>query len=129
MPIEELPELEERLRRQPSWEPPRGFARRAVLLASTASEHWPPMYEGRRGRLVRAACIGMGAAAGVYVVLSLVSMTMPAVFRDVSYAVDGYSRLVELTARGISGRAVQVAWLSAVASLSLSASLVLRARA
>ena len=58
-----------------------------------------------------------------------VSVTMPAVFRDVSYAVDGYSRLVELTARVISGRAVQVAWLSAVASLSLSAALVLRARA
>ena len=129
MPIEELPELEERLRRQPSWEPPPGFARRVALLASTASEHWPPRYEGRRGRLVRAAAIGLGAAAAVYVVLSLMPLTMPAVLRDVSHAVDGYSRLVEVTTRVITGRAVQVAWLSAVASLSLSASLVLRARA
>ena len=97
------------------------------ILASTASEHWPPITRGgAAGLFVRPVSAWVRPRA--YVVLSLVSVTMPAVFRDVSYAVDGYSRLVEPTARVITGRAVQVAWLSAVASLSLSASLVLRAR-
>src|SRR5262245_54213802 len=129
MPIEELSDVEDRLRRQPSWDPPPGFARRVVLLASAASDHWPPVYERRRGRIVRAAAIGLSAAAAVYVIGSLTSLMMPLVLRDASSAVDASARLVELTTRVITARAVQVAWLSAVASLSLSASLVLRARA
>ena len=129
MPIEELSEVEDRLRRQPSWDPPAGFARRVALLASAASEHWPPVYEGRRGRIVRAAAIGLSAAAAVYVVGSVMSLIMPLVLRDTSSAVDASARLVELTTRLVTGRAVQVAWLSAAVSLSFSASLVLRARA
>jgi hypothetical protein len=128
MPIEELPELEDRLRRQPSWEPPPGFARRVALRASAASEYWPPVY-GRRGRIVRAAAIGLSTAAAVYVIGSLISLTMPLVLQDASFAIDASTRLGELTTRLVMGRAVQVAWVSAVASLSFSASLVLRARA
>jgi hypothetical protein len=129
MPIEELPELEDRLRRQPSWDPPAGFARRVALLAPAASEHWPPVYERRRGGIVRAAAIGLGAAAAVYVIGSLLSLMTPLVLRDASSAVDAYARLVELTMQLLTGRAVQVAWLSAAVSLSFSASLLLRARA
>ena len=129
MPIEELSELEDRLRRQPSWDPPPGFARRVALRASAASEHWPPVYEGRCGRIVRAAALGLSAAAAVYAIGSLMSLTMPLVLRDASSAVDAYARLVELTTRLVTARAVQVAWLSAAVSLSFSASLVLRARA
>jgi hypothetical protein len=129
MPIEELPELEDRLRRQPSWDPPAGFARRVALLASAASKQWPPVYEGRRRRIVRAAAIGLSAAAAVYVIGSLLSLMMPLVLRDASSTVDAYARLVELTTQLVTGRAVQVAWLSAAVSLSFSVSLVLRARA
>jgi hypothetical protein len=129
MPIEELSELEGRLRRQPSWDPPPGFARRVALLASKASEQWPPVYEGQRTRLIRAAAFGLSAAAAVYLVGSLVSLVMPSVLRDASAAVDAYARLAELASRLAADRAVQIAWLSAFASLSFSASLVLRARA
>ena len=129
MPIEELSELEDRLRRQPSWDPPPGFARRVALLASAASEQWPPVYEGRGSTLVRAAVIGLSAAAAVYVIGSLMSVMMPLVLRDASSAVDAYARLVELPTQLMTGRAVQVAWVSAAVSLSFAASLVLRARA
>ena len=129
MPIEELSELEDRLRRQPSWDPPPGFARRVALLASAASEQWPPVYEERRARIVRAAAIGLSAAAAVYVIGSLMSLMMPLVLRDASSAIDAYTRLVELPTQLMTGRAVQMAWLSAAASLSFSASLVLHARA
>ena len=96
MPIEELSELEDRLRRQPSWDPPPGLPRRVALLASAASEQWPPVYEERRGRIVRAAAIGLSAAAAVYVIGSLMSLMMPVVLRDASSAIDAYARLVEL---------------------------------
>src|SRR5262245_26771550 len=129
MPIEELPELEDRLKRQPSWDPPPGFARRVALLASAASEQWPPVYEERRSRILRAAAIGLSAAAAVYVIGSLMSLMIPLVLRDASSAIDAYVRLVELPTRLVTGRAVQVAWFSAAVSLSFSASLVLRARA
>jgi hypothetical protein len=129
MRIEELSELEDRLRRQPSWEPPPGFVRRVALLASAASEQWPPVHEERRSRIVRAAAIGLRAAAAVYVIGSLISLMMPLVLRDASSAIDAYARLVELPTQLMASRAVQVAWLSAAASLSFSASLVLRARA
>jgi hypothetical protein len=129
MPIEELRELEESLRSQPSWEPPPGFARRVAVLASTATEFWPPAHEARLGRIVRAAAVGLSAAAAVYVLASFMSLMMPLVLQDASSAIDASTRLGELTTRLVMGRAVQVAWISAVASLSLSASLVLRARA
>jgi hypothetical protein len=128
MPIEELPQVEERLRRQPSWEPPPGFARRVAVLAATATEFWPPVHEARRGRIVRAAVVGLSTAAAVYVLGSFMSLMMPLVLRDASSAIDASTRLGELTTRLVMGRAVQVAWISAVASLSLSASLVWRAR-
>jgi hypothetical protein len=54
---------------------------------------------------------------------------VPLVLRDASSAIDAYARLVELPTQLMASRAVQVAWLSAAASLSFSASLVLRARA
>jgi len=104
-----------------------GFARRVALLASAASGQRPPVYEGRRSRIVRAAVIGLSAAAAVYVIGSLMSLMMPLVLRDASSAIDAYARLVELPTQLMTGRAVQVAWLSA--AVSFSASVVLRVRA
>jgi hypothetical protein len=57
------------------------------------------------------------------------SVMMPVVLRDASSAIDAYARLLELPTHLMTGRAVQVVWIDAAASLSFSASLVLRMRA
>ena len=129
MPIEELSELEDTTQTPAIMGSTPGVCPQGRAARFSASEHWPPVYEERRGRIVRAAAIGLSAAAAVYVIGSLMSLMMPLVLRDASSAVDASARLVELTTRLVTGRAVQVAWLSAAVSLSFSASLVLRARA
>ncbi|MGH9254371.1 MAG: hypothetical protein ACRD3C_07350 [Vicinamibacterales bacterium] len=121
-------QLEDLLGRQPLWDPPPGFVRRAVVLASTASQQWPALERGRGGRLVRAAAVGLTAAAVAYLIGSLLLAVAPTVIQDTTGATDSYATFVELTMRLMAARAVHVAWLSAALSLSFATTLVLRAR-
>jgi hypothetical protein len=128
MPTEEMHPLDEVLKRQPSWEPPPGFARRVVVRASMDSRPWPDREHPRRAGFLRAAALGLAAAAGAYVVGVLLSALVASVVRETVTTVDGYARFMEVTARAIASRAVLVSWLCAVLSLGFAASFVRHVR-
>jgi hypothetical protein len=129
MPTDEMHEFEDALKRQPSWVPPPGFARRVSLLASMASRPWPAREPPRRSGLLRAVAVGVAAAAAAYVIGVLMSALVALIVQETATTVDGYSRLMDLTVRAVASRAVFVSWLCAAVSLAFAASLALRTRA
>ena len=125
MATEEMHPVDEALKRHPSWEPPPGFARRVVVRASMESQRWPAREHPRRGGFLRAAAVGLAAAAGAYVIGVLLSALVASI---VLPTFDDYARFMEVTARAIASRAVLVSWLCAALSLGFAASFVRHVR-
>ena len=128
MRTDDMKELETALKRQPSWEPPPGFATRVAVLAPRVSQEWP-VRERRRNSVLRAAAAGLLTATIVYVVASIGSSIFPAMIRDTVSAVESYTTLAGIATHIMITRAMHVAWISAGLSLLFAASLALRARA
>jgi len=128
MTTEEVHPVDEALKRHPSWEPPPGFARRVVMRASMDRQPWPAREHPRRGGFLRAAAVGLAAAAGAYVIGVLLSALVASIVRETVTTFDGYARFMEVTARAIASRAVLVSWLCAALSVGFAASFVRRVR-
>src|SRR5262245_41450501 len=124
----QIEEIDEALKSQPSWEPPPGFAHRVVMRASMDRQSWPARPLSWRGGFLRAATVGLVAAACAYVIGVLLSALVASMVRETVTTVDGYARFMEATARAIASRAVLASWICATLSLALAATTVRHAR-
>jgi hypothetical protein len=120
-------ELDEILKREPSWQPPPGFARK-VVARSALNSRQPRAGAPRSQWAYLQATAGLAAAAGAYVVGLLLSALVDTLVQETVATVDGYARFMELTARAIASRAVLTSWICAALSLGVAASMLQRAR-
>ena len=114
-------DLEDTLKRQPSWEPPAGFAGTVVARSLTRNAPRPviedrPVFDG-----FRAAYLAVVAAALVSFGAWMLWRLMPLVSDGAMTAVDAYEMFVELATRAIAANALLAAWTSAAWSLSVAA--------
>lgn len=121
--------LDETLKREPSWQPPPGFARRVTAAVQTEQATWPGAESRVGGGFVRAALQGALAASIVYVASRLLWWGVPSVTDRLMTTLDAYVAFVELASRQLVLNALPVAWISAAFSIALAASSVRRARA
>jgi len=120
--------LDEVLRRQPRWEPPRHFARAVIAQMPAAMPAAPPAGRGSLLVVVRAAAQGvLAASVALAAGLLLVRATLEAMPGAI-VAATAYRMLLELATFALIDNATAVAWISAALTLSIAASVTGRAQ-
>ena len=125
----DLHDVEEALRRGPTWHPPPDFVHGAVRRASTAFHEWPEPEGWFSGNVVLAAASGLAAACLVYVIGVFLVSGVSTLVQQSAGTFPGYTMFVEVSSRVLAARAVHLSWVSAGLSLALAHALVQRARA
>ena len=119
--------LDQVLRRQPRWEPPRHFAQAVIARMPVGIAVPPP---GRRSVVVvfRAATIGaLGASVALAASLLVSWATLQAIPGAVVIA-TAYEMLMEGATAALIEHATPVAWITAAVTLLIAASVSGRAR-
>jgi len=114
-------DLEETLKRQPSWEPPAGFAAAVVARGLPRNDMPPAIHHRPVFDVFRAAYLAVVAAALVSFGAWMLWRLMPLVSDGAMTAVDAYEMFVELATRAMAANALLAAWASAAWSLSVAA--------
>jgi hypothetical protein len=113
--------LDEMLRRQPRWEPPRHFARAVIARLPVAIPATPPPAWG--GLVVfRAAAVGALAASVALTAGLLVSWAMLEVVPGVIILATAPEMFLEFATFALIEHATSIAWITAALTLSLAAS-------
>lgn len=119
--------LDEALRREPRWEPPRHFVRSVVARMPRPA----PSLSGGAGWIplvVRAALDGvLGASLACAVGVLLMSATF-AVIPDIITAASAYDMLLDVAAAVLVDHATVIGWISVAVMVLISASVAGRAR-
>jgi hypothetical protein len=120
--------LDEALRRQPRWEPPRHFARAVIARMPAAIPATPPPGRGSLRVVVRAAAQGvLAASVALAAGLLLVRATLEAMPGAI-VAATAYRMFLELATFSLIDNATAVAWISAALTLSIAAAVTGRAQ-
>jgi len=121
-------DLDEILKREPSWEPPRGFAR-TVIARMSARAPGPLVTERHSGlELLHAAQQGVLATAVGYLGGHLLWWGAPLAADRATTVVDAYVAFMERVAAGLVTSGLPIAWMCAAFSLAMAASFMRRAR-
>jgi len=113
--------LDEALRRQPRWEPPRHFARAVVARVPAAISASPPIRR-RLPVVFRAAAVGaLGASGALAAGLLLWWATLEALPGAVVVA-TAYEMFLEVSTALLIDHATVIGWISAAVLLSITAS-------
>jgi hypothetical protein len=114
--------LDEALRRQPRWEPPRHFVRAVIARMPAAAPVVPS--PGPRGLSVafRAALVGACAASVALAAGVLLSWATLALLPNVPIVATAYEMLLEGATLALVDNATIVAWVIAAVMLSITAS-------
>ena len=120
--------LDEALRRQPRWEPPRHFARAVVarMPATTASRPAPSVTSLRV--VFRAALIGAFAASGALVAGLLMSWAALAVLANGVVITTAYEMMLDVATATLVDHATAIAWITALLMMWIAASATGRAQ-
>jgi hypothetical protein len=119
--------LDEALRRQPRWEPPRHFVRSVVARmplpapSQSGGAGWIPL-------VVRAALDGVLGASLAYAVGVLLVWATFALIPDVITAASAYEMLMDVATAALVDHATVIGWVSVAVMLLISASVTGRAR-
>ena len=119
--------LDEALRRQPRWEPPRHFVRSVVARMPLPA----PSQSGGAGCIplvVRAALDGVLGASLAYAVGVLLVWATFALIPDVITAASAYEMLMDVATAALVDHATVIGWISVAVMLLISASVTGRAR-
>ncbi len=119
--------LDEALRRQPRWEPPRHFVRSVVArMPLPAPSH--PRGAGWIPLVVRAALDGVLGASLAYAVGVLLVWATFALIPDVIAAASAYEMLLDVATAALVDHVTVIGWISVAVMLLISASVTGRAR-